>query len=193
MTLLALAVAGYAAALLVAVEMRPPPLADMFVNRPAAIFGHLLGGTIALAAGAFQLNARLRARFLNVHRWTGRVYVLAVLMGGVAGFALALRAFGGVAAQSGFALLAAVWIVSTLNAYRAIRQRNQSAHRVWMMRSYALTLAAVTLRIYLPASQVAGMPIEVAYPAIAWLCWVPNLLIVEWFVRSRPAFAGAPA
>jgi hypothetical protein len=61
-----------------------------------------------------------------------------------------------------------------------------------MIRSYALTLAAVTLRLYLPSSQLAGLPFTVAYPAISWLCWVPNLLIAEWFVRARQSFAPLP-
>ena len=39
---------------------------------------------------------------------------------------------------------------------------------------------------YLPASMLAGVPFEVAYPAIAWLCWVPNLLVVEWLLRRQP-------
>ena len=56
-----------------------------------------------------------------------------------------------------------------------------------MVRSYALTLAAVTLRIYLPASQVAGVSFTIAYPVIAWLCWVPNLLLAQWFLRSMHA------
>ena len=59
------------------------------------------------------------------------------------------------------------------------------AHRAWMLRSYALTLAAVTLRIYIPLSQVAGVEFEAAYQAISWFCWVPNLLIVEWIVLTR--------
>ena len=54
-----------------------------------------------------------------------------------------------------------------------------------MIRSYALTYAAVTLRIYLPLSLMAALPMQAAYPAIAWLCWVPNLLVAEWYVRSR--------
>jgi hypothetical protein len=53
-----------------------------------------------------------------------------------------------------------------------------------MIRSFALTFAAVTLRLYLPASQIAGMPFPAAYSAIAWLCWVPNLLVAEWFIRA---------
>ena len=55
-----------------------------------------------------------------------------------------------------------------------------------MLRSYALTLAAVTLRLYMPAFAIAGVGFDAAYPLIAWLCWVPNLVVVEWLVLARP-------
>jgi hypothetical protein len=55
-----------------------------------------------------------------------------------------------------------------------------------MIRSYALCLAAVTLRIYIPVGLAAGIDYSTSYPAIAWLCWVPNLLAAEWIV-ARPA------
>jgi uncharacterized membrane protein len=192
MTLLALAVASYAIAMLFAAEFRPPLVRALFAERPVATFAHFMGGAIAIVAGAFQLNAQLRTRFIDAHRWLGRSYVLAVVGGGIAAFALALHSFGGLVAQSGFGTLAACWIGTTLNAYRHIRQGDLSAHRSWMIRSYALTLAAVTLRLYLPSSQLAGIPMSVAYPAISWLCWVPNLLIAEWFVRSRHSSAMLP-
>jgi uncharacterized membrane protein len=189
MTLLALAVAAYAGTVLLVPELRPGFVHDLLEARPVAAFAHLMGGAIALAAGAFQLNNRLRTRFIEVHRWVGRSYVLAIAMGGAAGFALALQSSAGPVARAGFGLLALLWLASTFNAYRHIRQGNSSAHRDWMIRSYALTLAAVTLRLYLPSSQLAGLPMTVAYPAISWLCWVPNLLVAEWIVRSRHAFA----
>ena len=192
MTLLALAVAGYAVTMSFAPELRPSFVRTLFAERPVAAFVHFMGGAIALVAGAFQLNTRLRTRFIGVHRWLGRLYLLAVVIGGVAALALALQSFGGAIAHAGFGLLAVCWMGSTLNAYRHIRQGNLSTHRNWMIRSYALTLAAVTLRIYLPSSQLAGIPMTVAYPVIAWLCWVPNLLIAEWFVRSRHSSAMLP-
>jgi hypothetical protein len=105
---------------------------------------------------------------------------------------MALQSLGGPAAHAGFGLLAIAWLASTLIAYRYILQRNFDAHRSWMIRSYALTLAAVTLRLYIPLSQIAGIPFEAAYPVIAWLCWVPNLAVAEWFVRSRYDFAMLP-
>jgi hypothetical protein len=48
-----------------------------------------------------------------------------------------------------------------------------------MVRNFALTFAAVTLRLYSPASMTAGIEFEVAYPYIAWICWVPNLVAAE--------------
>lgn len=96
-------------------------------------------------------------------------------------------AFGGLAAKLGFACLALLWLYTGFQAFRAIRRGAVVEHRRWAVRNVSLTLAAVTLRIYLPLSIAAGIPFALAYPFIAWLCWVPNLLVAEW------AFNGASA
>ena len=70
-------------------------------------------------------------------------------------------------------------------AFVRIRQGNRVDHRRWMIRSYALTLAAVTLRLYLPASFGLGVPFASAYPVIAWICWVPNLIVAEAILAWR--------
>jgi hypothetical protein len=68
-----------------------------------------------------------------------------------------------------------------------------------MVRNFALTFAAVTLRLYLPASMAAGVAFELAYPVIAWLCWLPNVIVAEvLFNRThnpslQPTVAGGPA
>ena len=140
MTLLALAVAGYAIAVLVLPpEARPPFARALLADRPVAAFAHFMGGGIALTAGAFQLNSGLRTRFIRAHRWLGRLYLLAVLVGGIAALALAPHSTGGPISHMGFGLLAACWLGSTLNAYRLIRQGDLTGHRSWMIRSYALT------------------------------------------------------
>jgi hypothetical protein len=54
-----------------------------------------------------------------------------------------------------------------------------------MVRNFSLTFAAVTLRLYIPASVFAGIDFAVAYPIIAWLCWLPNLLVAEWSTTLR--------
>jgi uncharacterized membrane protein YozB (DUF420 family) len=102
---------------------------------------------------------------------------------------LALSSPSGSIATAGFASLGILWLATTLIGYRCIRQHNTTAHRRWMIRSYALTLAAVTLRLYLPLSDMLRLPFAAAYPAIAWLAWIPNLLIAEWLVRPKRSSA----
>jgi hypothetical protein len=62
-----------------------------------------------------------------------------------------------------------------------------------MIRSYPLTLAAVTLRTYLPLSLALGVPFANAYRVISWLCWVPNIVLAEWLVRHTQAPSPAVA
>jgi hypothetical protein len=61
--------------------------------------------------------------------------------------------------------------------------RDFKAHRRWMIRSYAMILAAVTLRIELPLLAMWLQGFLPAYNIVAWLCWVPNLFVAEWIAR----------
>jgi hypothetical protein len=62
-----------------------------------------------------------------------------------------------------------------------------------MIRSYALTFAAVTLRLYLPMALMASLDGLASYRAIAFLCWVPNLIVAElWLRRDRPVRTSPP-
>ena len=185
MTLAAIFVGAYAAGLLVMPSIRPTFVTNLIGTAPIALVVHLAGGFFAIVLGAFQLNGRLRRRFLPAHRWFGRIYVVAVTVSGIAGLSLAINSTGGLVAHFGFGMMAVVWVWSTLAAYIQIRSGNISSHRDWMIRSYAITLAAVTLRIYMPLGMMNGIGFESIYPTVSWLCWVPNLVIVEWFILPR--------
>ena len=193
MTVFATIIGAYAIAVLAVPAMRAPFLQQRFLTMPLAAMAHLAAAAVALVVGPLQHNSRLRGRFLNLHRWTGRTYVLAVLFGGAAALRLATVSQGGPPAHFGFGVLAVLWLLTTGQAYRSIRAGDQDAHRRWMTRSYALTFAAVTLRIYLPLSQVVGIPFEPAYQAISWLCWLPNLMVAEWLILRRPMTSPIPA
>jgi uncharacterized membrane protein len=185
MAALALFVAGYAFAILAVKAIRPPFLEQRFAIMPFAAVMHFLASAVALAVGPFQHNQRIRSRSLGVHRWLGRIYVIAVLVGGAAAIRLATVSEGGLVSHVGFGMLGALWITATAMAYRHIRAGDQASHRRWMVRSYALTYAAVTLRLYIPLSVVAGIPFEPAYQTVAWLCWVPNLIVAEWLILRQ--------
>ena len=171
-----------------------PDMREAFQARALALRLHIFGAAFALALGSFQVAPRIRARFPRLHRWAGRLYLgIGVGVGGTSGLYVAFHAFGGAAAQSGFALLALVWLYTGAKAYAAIRAGQVEAHRRWMIRNWALTLAAVTLRIYLPSSMALGISFTAAYAAIAWLCWVPNLVAAEIYLRRRDSTRNSTA
>ncbi len=92
----------------------------------------------------------------------------------------------GLPTHLGFGILALLWFFTGLQAYRMVRRGDIEAHRRWMIRNFALTLAAVTLRLYLPLMMaVLRWPFREAYITVSWLCWVPNLVVAEWMVRQR--------
>jgi uncharacterized membrane protein len=163
-----------------------PEIRAAFEQYAGVVYVHVFGSAVALGLGPLQFWSRLRARRPRFHRWCGRLYLGAgVLVGGLAGLYIALHAFGGLPARLGFAALAAAWLFTGMRAFLAIRVRDIEAHRRWMVRNFALTLAAVTLRLWVPAAVASGIAFEVAYPAIAWLCWVPNLLLAEVLLRRE--------
>ena len=144
---------------------------------------HVAGAATALLLGPWQFSSRLRNQLRTLHRWIGRTYVMSCLVGGAAGFLLALGASTGPISTVGFGSLAVLWIVTTSLAWRRAVQGRFIEHRAWMIRSFALTFAAVTLRLYLPLIFVFQVGFDDAYRAISFLCWVPNLLVAELYLR----------
>ncbi|MEN8799975.1 MAG: DUF2306 domain-containing protein [Flavobacteriaceae bacterium] len=148
-----------------------------------AFYTHIFPGGLALLMGFSQFFPKLRRKRPGLHRVLGKIYVISVLLSGTAGLAIAYFATGGFITALGFALLAILWLYTTVNAYTSIRKMDISNHQKWMIRSYALCFAAVTLRIYLPVfTGLLGMSFIPAYTIIAWLCWMPNLAVAEWLI-----------
>lgn len=182
-TLLALCVALVSARYLLPEPASPAPLMILHLERwPWIVIGHVGGGVTALALGTFQLVTRKGPRRVW-HRFAGRVYVLACLSSAVTGFGLALYSTAGPIASAGFGGLAVAWFFTTAVGWRKAVQGEFARHRRWMIRSLSLTYAAVTLRILLPLSPLSGLDFDDAYRAVAFLCWVPNLLLAELWLR----------
>lgn len=159
--------------------------ANRFV-RPWIVL-HAGGAATALLLGPLQLLPQIRRRRPALHRWLGRAYVAGCAAGSLGGIILAAGTSAGPVAAAGFATLDLCWVVTTtLGTVAAVTGRH-AAHRRWMIRSIALTLGAVTLRLYVPLSQLLGIDFLVAYRAISWLAWVPNALLAELHLRrARP-------
>jgi uncharacterized membrane protein len=163
-----------------------PSQIDNFSERRIALSLHALGGAIALLAGPLQFVPRFRESSWNRHRALGWIYCGAIVLGWCASLWIAPHSQTGWIASAGFLALGAAWIVTTGLAVRFIWRGDAIKHRRWMIRSFALTAAAITLRMYLPLVFVFHWPFSLAYPAIAWLCWIPNALAAEAYLRFVP-------
>ena len=185
---------GVAAYALVAYSVVPlgnlvhPQMKLAFEAHRVAILTHIFCSALAMLLGPWQFVPGLRASRPVLHRWSGRLYLLVgVVPGGIAGLYVSGFAFGGPVNQLGFAVLAVLWLASGAQAYRTIRAGRVNAHRQWMLRNFALTFAAVTLRIYLGMFAAMGIPFATFYAWLGWLCWVPNALLIEWYIRRKNA------
>jgi uncharacterized membrane protein len=150
-----------------------------------AFYAHVLTSLVLVFAGFTQFLPAIR--FRRLHRIMGRAYVIVLLcISGPAGLIMGVFANGGITSQVAFVLLALLWLYTTWRAYIAIRKGNVQQHRQFMIRSFALTLSALTLRAwkFLIVFAFAPPPMDV-YRIVAWLGWVPNLLVAEWLIRAR--------
>lgn len=163
----------------------PGVLANPFA--PYAIALHAGGGSIALILGAFQFVRRKggqgRAPW---HRWSGALYMASCLVSAPAGLLLAFGSTSGPIATAGFGTLAVVWFYVNVMGLRAIVGRRYAEHGRWMVRSYALTFGAVTLRLMLLGGALLHLDPLHVYLATSFLAWVPNLMVTEtWFALRR--------
>lgn len=149
-------------------------------------YTHIVLGGVALLSGWSQFSSSIRARHLQLHRNLGKLYVACVLLSSVAGIYIGFFATGGVVAAAGFICLGLVWFSSTLFAYRSVLRKDTDTHEKLMMYSYGACFAAVTLRIWLPILSLLFEDFNRAYRIVAWLCWVPNILVAHWLVNQLP-------
>ena len=168
-----------------------PEQVQNYLRLEFALGVHVLCGMLALLVGPLQFVGRFRRRFVRVHRACGAVYLASATGLGVTGLILAPTAYTGSGAAAAFTLLALATLFTTWTALRMVLAGRYGEHRRWMIRSFSLILAGVMLRVWVPlylglsGAGLVDFSFETAYAGIAWLCWVPNLLIALWNTR-RP-------
>ncbi len=150
-----------------------------------AFWIHVFTSMLPLLAGFTQFAPWVLAKWPSVHRMMGRVYVFSVcFVTGPASLVMAFYANGGVTSRIAFVTLAVLWLFTTGMGWRKILRREWQAHREWMIRSYALTLSAITLRAWKYAIVFFFEPAPMdVYRLVAWLGFIPNLIFAEWWIR----------
>jgi len=152
-----------------------------------AFYTHIILGGIALLIGWLQFSTKLRLTKLSLHRTIGKIYIVSVLMSSVAGIGIGFFATGGLLTSAGFICLGIIWFTTTRQAYLEIKNGKVEQHRRLMIYSYAACFAAVTLRLWLPLLILLFGNFIIAYSVVAWLSWVPNMVVANLIVRKlRP-------
>lgn len=151
-----------------------------------SFFIHVFSSSLILLSGLLQFNSRIIHKLPKLHRISGYIYLVALLcISGPASFIMALYANGGLAAQIAFVVLSSCWMGFTLIAYLRVLKKDYVSHGEWLLRSYALTLSALTLRLYLFLISFFNLPIgpKESYILVSYLSWIPNLLIAEILIK----------
>lgn len=160
------------------VEQRPEYLYFFYTHVYTSIFV-LLTGFLAIIRKNFGLK--------NFHRNAGKIYIFFILIfAAPSGIYMGIFANGGFLSKISFVNLGSLWWFSTFKAYRLARQKKFSEHKKWMWRSFALTISAITLRMWkvIIVYLFHPNPMDV-YQIIAWLGWVPNLILIEYLITKK--------
>ena len=157
---------------------------------------HVFSSPVVILSGLFQFNRWMIHNKPKLHRILGYVYITSVLLiSAPSALIMAFYANGGRVAQISFVALTVCWILCTWIAYKKARKGDYLSHVNWMLRSYALTLSAVTLRFYAYLFDVLNVPLppRETYILLSYLSWIPNLFIVQlmiWLNYPRYLLAG---
>lgn len=161
-----------------------------------AIGAHFAAGALLLLLGPIQLIRPLRERFRAVHRWTGRVYVLAAGLAGLGGldFILSKGTVGGPVMSLGFGLYGALMVLAATQTWRFGAMRATERHRAWGIRLVALVVGSWLYRMeygfWMPLTNGLGTNAAFTGPfdrVMVFFFYLPNVLLAELFVRERRA------
>lgn len=147
-------------------------------------YTHVFSAILVLLAGFTQFNDSILKKFPAIHSNMGKFYVTIILFfASPSGLFIGLFANGGLFSKISFVSLALLWFYCTLKGFLYIKSKNIIQHKKFMLRSFALTFSAITLRLWkvILVYLFHPAPMDV-YQIIAWLGWVPNLIIIEYYL-----------
>lgn len=153
---------------------------------------HVFSSPFVILSGLFQFNRFVIHKRPRIHRILGMIYVIVLIfVAAPSGFLMGLYANGSYPTQISFSILSVLWITTTILAYRYAKKGDYLRHSKWMMRSYALTVSAITLRFFTYCINYFNIPISPmdTYILVSYSSWIVNLLVAELLIYwNYPAY-----
>ena len=174
------------------------PAADLdahFAGERALVLTHILPAMLFMVLGPLQFVRGLRSRSPQVHRWSGRVFLVASAVVGITGLRLAFgKTIGGIDEKAAIALFGSFFLISLAKALWHALRREFAQHREWMIRGYAIGLAVATIRPIMAAFFASALlrghapePKEFFGTAF-WVGFTLQTIAAEiWINYTRPA------
>lgn len=172
------------------------PITSSSLQYPVLV-AHIVFACIALLSGFLQFIDRIRKNKPQLHRYLGRLYVCSVMISGLLALVVIFY-IENFAKAASFLALSLTWLFTGWKGYRSAARKRFDEHRKWMIRSFGVTLVAVTGRILVPVLLLAyytlhgfSLPggrermVEEVLNANIWAGLILNFIIVEWIVLKR--------
>jgi uncharacterized membrane protein len=159
-----------------------------FAAHPVLTLLHVLPGAVFLAVAPFQFSSRLRSRYIELHRWSGRGLVLIAFVAGSSGLYFGLlMPFSGPSEATAVAVFGGLFLAAVSRAFLAIRRRQVARHREWMIRAFAIAIGISTVRVVGAVFDVAltpaGFGAEEVFVLSIWTGWSMTLGAAEAWIR----------
>lgn len=170
---------------------------DSFSWHYPLLLVHIFVSFFALLIGWLQFLPSLRTKRPNIHRLVGNFYLGFVAIGGISGLVVGMYTESYIR-QMAFLTLVALWLFTGWKGYSTARSRQFDAHRLWMIRNYALTLVAASARLVTPICilvyivghqnepfQDVPAVLEHVLEVNIWVGLIVNFAISEWAINNR--------
>jgi len=166
-----------------------------FANHATMTLAHILPAMLFMVLGPLQFVRGLRAKYPQVHRWSGRIFLTASAAVGVTGLTMAFeKTIGGIDEKAAIALFGTFFLIALAKALWHALRREFAQHRDWMIRGYAIGLAVATIRpimgTFFAAALLRGHAPEPKefFGTAFWVGFTLQTIAAEiWINYTRPA------
>ena len=160
-----------------------------FAQYPLLTLIHIVPGALFMILGPLQFVRRIRSRYIRIHRWSGRVFVVLGFVIGFTALAMSsLMSIGGAVERAATTLFALIFLFDLGKAFLHIRRREIALHREWMIRAFAIGLAVATVRpIVGMFFAFSGLSPQEFFGIAFWIGFTLHLVAAEvWINYTRP-------
>jgi uncharacterized membrane protein len=179
------------------VSARTNPAAALdaaFADRRTLTLIHILPGMLFMVLGPLQFVRGLRAKYPQIHRWSGRIFLAASAMVGITGLTLAFgKTIGGVDEKAAITVFGSFFLIALAKGLWHTLRREFAQHREWMIRGYAIGLAVATIRpimgTFFAVAVLQGHRPEPRefFGAAFWIGFTLQMIAAEvWINYTRP-------